>query len=291
MGHVRLDLATWPEVEAYLGASNGIIIPAGSTEQHGPMGLIGTDAICAERVATGAADLAGAMVAPTLAYAPAPFNMAFPGTISLSGKLFEQLAAEILGSLAEHGFDRFYFVNGHGANLAPLGRVAAAFRGGRGKRIRVKSWVGLRGGERASPGVLRRLGRHARDPVGVWRSRRRAGGSSRPAMPLRPPEKLPPGYIERHAGDRHGPPGEHRRRFPDGRVGSHSALATPEHGAALLEAAAAAVAEDYARFVRGGRTGTRLIPPGDLARGLPAAPGGRPSGPAPPGATPRGRGA
>ena len=143
---MRLDLATWPEVEAYLGVSNGIIIPAGSTEQHGPMGLIGTDAVCAERVAMGAADLAGAMVAPTLAYAPAPFNMAFPGTIS-------------------------------------------------------------------------------------------------------PPEKLPAGYVERHAGDRHGPPGAHRRRFPDGRVGSHSALATPEHGGTLLDTAAAAVAEDYGRFV------------------------------------------
>ena len=60
-----------------------------------------------------------------------------------------------------------------------------------------------------------------------------------------PPERLPPGYVERHAGDRHGPPLAHRRQFPDGRVGSHSALADPKHGAALLAAAAAAVAEDY----------------------------------------------
>ena len=31
--------ATWPEVEAYLGKSDGIIIPLGSIEQHGPIGL------------------------------------------------------------------------------------------------------------------------------------------------------------------------------------------------------------------------------------------------------------
>ena len=44
---MRLDQATWLEVEAYLNRADGIILPVGSTEQHGPMGVIGTDAICA----------------------------------------------------------------------------------------------------------------------------------------------------------------------------------------------------------------------------------------------------
>ena len=247
---VRLDLATWPEVEAYLGGSRGIIIPAGSTEQHGPMGLIGTDAICAERVAMGAADHAGAMVAPTLAYTPAPFNMAFPGTISVSEDLFEELVTEILDGLAGHGVDRFYFVNGHGANLAPLDRVTKAFRGGCGTRIRVRSWWDFE-----AVNALRR------EYYGVWEGMhatpsevaitQATGRIVPPGDAASPPQRLPPGYVERHAGDRHGPPGEHRRRFPDGRVGSHSALATPEHGAVLLEAAAAAVAEDYARLTGG----------------------------------------
>ena len=48
---MRLNHATWREVEAYLEKSDGIIIPTGSTEQHGPMGLIGTDALCAEKIA------------------------------------------------------------------------------------------------------------------------------------------------------------------------------------------------------------------------------------------------
>ncbi|WP_161607225.1 creatininase family protein, partial [Prochlorothrix hollandica] len=37
-----LHLSTWPEIEQYLSQSQGIIIPIGSTEQHGPTGLIGT---------------------------------------------------------------------------------------------------------------------------------------------------------------------------------------------------------------------------------------------------------
>ena len=209
------------------------------------MGLIGTDAICAERVAMGAADLADAMVAPTLAYTPAPFNMGFPGTISVSEELFENLATEILGGLAEHGFDRIYFLNGHGANLAPLQRAAAAFQGERGPRVRIRSWW-----EFESVNALRRgyysdwEGMHATpSEVAITQATHRIVP---PGDAASPPERLPPGYVERHTGDRHGPPREHRRRFPDGRVGSHSALATPAHGAALLETAAAAVAEDYA---------------------------------------------
>ena len=63
-----------------------------------------------------------------------------------------------------------------------------------------------------------------------------------------PPRKLTPDFISRHAGDRHGPPDEHRAEFPDGRVGSHSSLARPEHGQALIQAAAEAVAEDFISF-------------------------------------------
>jgi creatinine amidohydrolase len=46
-----LQHQTWQEVETYLTQSKGIILPIGSTEQHGPNGLIGTDAICAEVIA------------------------------------------------------------------------------------------------------------------------------------------------------------------------------------------------------------------------------------------------
>ena len=117
---MRLDQITWQEAEAYLVRSRGIIIPTGSTEQHGPMGLIGTDALCAQTVAEGAGEIADACVAPTLAYTPAPFNMAFPGTISISEPLFEALICEILEAVISHGFDRIHLLNAHGHNPAPL---------------------------------------------------------------------------------------------------------------------------------------------------------------------------
>ena len=57
-----LQHQTWQEVEGYLTQSKGIIIPIGSTEQHGPNGLIGTDAICAEVIARGVGEAANALV-------------------------------------------------------------------------------------------------------------------------------------------------------------------------------------------------------------------------------------
>ena len=53
---MKLQLATWPDIEAYLERCDAVLIPIGSTEQHGPTGLIGTDAICPEHIAAGLAE-------------------------------------------------------------------------------------------------------------------------------------------------------------------------------------------------------------------------------------------
>ena len=242
---MRLAHATWYEVEAYLAASPGIILPTGSTEQHGPIGLIGTDALCAELIALGAADRAKALVAPTLSYTPAPFNTAFPGTMSLSVEIFEAMVHEILTGLHTQGFTRIYILNGHGANLAALNAARTALPDG---AVRIKSWWDF-----DAVNVLRAKfygdweGMHATpSEIAMTRAAVRIV-EHRDADT--PPKKLSPAYMKAHAGDKHGPPARHRADFPDGRVGSHSALATAEQGAQLLDAAGAAVATDFLEFV------------------------------------------
>ena len=244
---MRLDLSTWQEVEAYLTRSTGIIIPTGSTEQHGPMGLIGTDALCSQTISEHAATQADALVAPTLALTPAPFNVRFPGTISISEPLFEALTREIVEGLASQGFRHIYFLNGHGANLAPLRRIAADPRPS--AKIQVKSWWDF-----AAVNVLRNQyygeweGMHATpSEVAITQATYRIVP---PGDAAEPPRKLTPEFIKAHAGDKHGPPDEHHRDFPDGRVGSHSALARPEQGEALIKVATQAVAEDYCAFLK-----------------------------------------
>lgn len=241
---MQLALMTWPEVEARLEEGASIMLPCGSTEQHGPMGLIGTDAICAEAVALSAAERCDAVVAPSLSYTPAPFNTAFPGTVSLPDDLFQGVLHAVCEGLLVQGFKGVFVVNGHGANLAPAQAVANALPPG---ALEVQSWW-------APPAVMALRA----ELYGAWEGMHATPsevaitqalyGAKPPGDATAPPRKLTAEYITAHGGDRHGPPDQHRADFPDGRVGSHSALATPEAGAKLLATAAEALADAFEKF-------------------------------------------
>ena len=121
---MQLALSTWHEVEEYLRTSRGIIIPIGSTEQHGPNGLIGTDHLDAEFVAKGVGDEIGCLVAPTLTIGMSQHHLGFAGSITLRPSTLIALVGDVVTSLMKHGFERFLFINGHGGNVAT---VTAAF--------------------------------------------------------------------------------------------------------------------------------------------------------------------
>ena len=254
---MRLQLLTWPEVESYLERSTGILIPLGSTEQHGPAGLIGTDALVAEAIADRAAtDHGGILVAPVIAYAPAQFNLSFPGTVSLRAATLSQVVVDLVDSLAAGGFDAFYFLNGHGANIAPVRcachdlhqRRVLASLSIPPLRFRLKSWW-----EFPRTDALRRdlygagEGMHATpSEISITRAISTAVPSDRTTESWTP---LPAGRIRDLAGDTHEDARVHRASFPDGRVGSDSALSSAEHGDTLLSTAARELADDYRRFM------------------------------------------
>src|SRR5579871_5651376 len=121
---MQLHLSSWPEIQSYLEKSKAIVVPIGSTEQHGPNGLLGTDALCPEIIAKRAGDEAGILIGPTFNVGQAQHHMGFAGTITLKSSTMIAVMLDWTQSLTRHGFERIYWLNGHGGNIAT---ITAAF--------------------------------------------------------------------------------------------------------------------------------------------------------------------
>jgi creatinine amidohydrolase len=106
----------WMQVEEYLSRDDRVVLPLGSTEQHGYLSLE-TDNILAERVSAEAAELLGVLVLPVLPYGLTPNFAAYPGSPSLRLETFAAVLRDLLDSLHDQGFRRFLLVNGHGGNM------------------------------------------------------------------------------------------------------------------------------------------------------------------------------
>ncbi len=253
---MELAFSTWPEIDAYLARSKGVIIPIGSMEQHGPIGLIGTDALCAETIAKAVGKQANILVGPTIALSVAQFNLGFPGTVSLRASTLMALIEDYVRSLARAGFDRFYFLNGHGANIhaarAAFQDIYASYSlgetAGPGVRCRLRSWWDYPSVDR-----MRREwygdaeGMHA-TPSEVAITQHAYPDSIR-TVDTKPPPTVTAQFIRNHSGDNHWDATTHRAAFPDGRVGSDSALASPDAGRRLVEAAVTEALADYQAFL------------------------------------------
>lgn len=243
-----LERCTWHEVEDYLGESSGIILPVGSTEQHGPNGLIGTDALCAEIVARGVGDATGALVAPTLNFGMAQHHMAFAGTLTLRPKTMLAVLVDILTSLARHGFGRCLVINGHGGNMATVmaafselhARASLTPRDAAPLRCRLRNWWSPAGVAELQKELFgERDGSHATASE-ISLTRFALPGVEKQAVLDPPVAPASEGFTD--AAD-------FRRRYPDGRIGSDPSLATREAGERLYRSAVDGLADDYRRFL------------------------------------------
>jgi creatinine amidohydrolase len=119
---VRARELNWLQVEEYLERDDRVVLPLGSTEQHGYLSLE-TDNILAERVSAEAAEPLGVLVLPVFAYGLTPSFAAYPGSPSLRLESYAAVLRDLLDSLHGQGFRRFLLVNGHGGNVPAGGLV------------------------------------------------------------------------------------------------------------------------------------------------------------------------
>ena len=243
---MQLALSTWQEIEDYLQRSAGIIVPIGSVEQHGPNGLIGTDHLCAEVVARGVGDAIGCAVAPTLAYGMSQHHLGFTGSATLRPMTLMLVVRDVVQSLALHGFRRFFFINGHGGNIATvtaafdeiyaavsLGDMATAVQ------CRMAFWSGERCKAISEELYAGAEGRHATaSEVSLAQYYQPAHIKHAQMTPKIAPSM--PQFFD--AAD-------YRARYADGRIGSDPSLSSPEHGKRLFDAAVLDMIEAYTAFL------------------------------------------
>ncbi len=240
-----LHLSTWQEIEAYLERSKTVVVPIGSNEQHGPTGLLGTDWLCPEIIAHRAEDVADILVAPTFNIGMAQHHLAFAGTISLRPSTFMSAIEDWVNSLSRHGFDRIYFLNGHGGNVASIeaafSEIYAAYSYAAQPCpfiLKLKNWWDL-------PGIARLCAK--RFPEGH-------GSHATPSEIAVTYAAYP--HLARTADlePRIAPTGpirdalDFRHRYPDGRMGANSALATVDIGEEIIAAAVDGLLKDISEF-------------------------------------------
>ncbi len=129
---MRLGDATWPEVDgiARLGTDDQapapiVLVPVGSTEQHGPHLPLATDTLIAEELAERALHHTdGLMIGPTISVSASGEHADFPGTLSIGSQVMSSVVVELVRS-ADWAAG-VVLVNGHGGNHEAITNAVTA---------------------------------------------------------------------------------------------------------------------------------------------------------------------
>jgi len=113
MGKNLLEGMTWREVEEALAHSRVVIVPWGSTEEHGYHLPLATDSLIAYEIAKRAAEKTGVLVAPPIHYGACRRTAPFPGTVPIAFDTVRSLAVDICSNLYTQGFRTIIIFPGH----------------------------------------------------------------------------------------------------------------------------------------------------------------------------------
>ncbi|HJP83665.1 MAG TPA: creatininase family protein [Fimbriimonadaceae bacterium] len=119
---MKLAEATWQDVRDF-DRNAVVLIPTGSLEQHGPHLPLFTDSILATAVAEAVEHAIPdrIVLTPTLWLGASAHHMAFAGSTTASFGTYIGALQDVVESQLQHGFTRFFVLNGHGGNSEPNG--------------------------------------------------------------------------------------------------------------------------------------------------------------------------
>lgn len=115
--YIYADLK-WPEINEAVEMEKVILLPVGSTEQHGLHLPLDVDNLLPTSISLEAGKRAPEkiLVAPNIPYGYNIHTMDFPGTIHVAWDHFINYCTDVCKSFAYHGFKRIVIVDGHGSN-------------------------------------------------------------------------------------------------------------------------------------------------------------------------------
>ncbi len=125
-GSIFMPEMTNLEVREYLERdSRMVIVPVGSTEDHGDHGPLWTDVYIPLEVAKRAAPDLDALVAPPIGFGLAPDHCGASGLVYVRLETFINLVRDVCVTLSQSGFKKIVLLNGHYVNSWALQYAAA----------------------------------------------------------------------------------------------------------------------------------------------------------------------
>jgi creatinine amidohydrolase len=109
----RLAAMSWPAVDAALEETATMLLPVGSTEQHGHHLPLGVDVLMPEAVAERVARRTECLLAPTIDYGVSPHHQFKPGTFTVETETFQRYVRDVCRSANDWGVENVVLLNGH----------------------------------------------------------------------------------------------------------------------------------------------------------------------------------
>jgi creatinine amidohydrolase len=159
MASVRTAELSWRMVEEARDQGAAVIVPMGSTEEHGPHSPTG-DYLITDAIAEAVARETGDLVAPIIPFSYSEYFRHYPGTITVQAETLRLLLRDVVGSLLDQGFRRVILFNGHNGNGPILQTLIREFRRERGVLVPVVAPLGFA----QSPALMREL--YGDNPIG-----------------------------------------------------------------------------------------------------------------------------
>jgi creatinine amidohydrolase len=110
---VKLEELTTMDIQEYLERHDAVLIPVGSTEQHGAHLPLGTDTLLVSYIVNHVSDLLHIPMLPVISYGPCFNSASHKGTISIPTRVLYDLAQGIVAALYTQGFRKFFLISGH----------------------------------------------------------------------------------------------------------------------------------------------------------------------------------